>query len=413
MQIRNGYVWITKTLAVSIWVSVLGVTCHAQKVLGYIDPDDPTGADRSLQSTKPEISEADLSADPLDKFLENETARYAEIRGIYFSTVTGSEKKKSLGKVDDLIAQYERTTFTPRGLPRALAIVLGREKRLEDELKPLREKIADLGVSDALKKILTTKIQERTASIESDRQSAAESLARLHVVQKIRRSGNQLRKEQQVLADVGATEAEMKELATAFFGEAEKEGREYARGSSADGFKDILARYTEQKVKWARAEAKLPPSPNEEPPPVIEFDDKAAGRREVIQAAQASLAEAARNMGRGVRVMPSGEVGSAGRRQSQNNYDIRPDKAPQLKTSVHPMYPYEMRASNISGEVVVDFLVDTNGDVHNAFAIRSTHKAFESPAVMAVIQWKFTPAQKDGRNIICHMQVPIVFTLTK
>ena len=293
---RAKLVSILSVLTVAWCLTVCGSSLYAQKVIGYIDPDDPTGANRLFQSAKLEISESDLSSDPLDKFLEDETAKYAEIRGIYFSALTGAEKKKALSRVDDLVNRYERATFTPRGLPRILAIVLGREKKISEELAPMKEKIADLGVSDALKRILSAKVQERTASIASERKSAAESLARLHVVQKIRRSGNQLRKEQEVLADVGSTAVEMQELASAFFNEAEKEGRENAQASLADGFEDILARYSEQQARLAKAQERLPPSSKAASPAEVESGDTNAKRAEIVQAFRAQLASTANSI---------------------------------------------------------------------------------------------------------------------
>jgi len=88
------------------------------------------------------------------------------------------------------------------------------------------------------------------------------------------------------------------------------------------------------------------------------------------------------------------------------------DQAPQPRFQARPQYPFEMRRAGISGEVVVDFLVDTNGDVQNAYAVRSSQREFEAAAVQAVSKWKFKPGRKGGRNVITHMQVPIVFTLS-
>jgi RNA polymerase sigma factor (sigma-70 family) len=88
------------------------------------------------------------------------------------------------------------------------------------------------------------------------------------------------------------------------------------------------------------------------------------------------------------------------------------DKIPRVKGQVRPAYPLEMRDAGISGRVVVDFVIGTDGQVLNAFALSSSEKAFEEPAVAAVSQWVFSPGQKDGRNVYTHMQVPIVFTLS-
>lgn len=78
-----------------------------------------------------------------------------------------------------------------------------------------------------------------------------------------------------------------------------------------------------------------------------------------------------------------------------------------------PQYPYEMRRAGTAGEVTVDFIVDTDGNVQNAAAIKSTHREFEQPAVAAVQKWKFRPGRKGGRNVNVHMQVPIVFQLNE
>jgi len=75
-----------------------------------------------------------------------------------------------------------------------------------------------------------------------------------------------------------------------------------------------------------------------------------------------------------------------------------------------PRYPPEYKKSGQGGEVLVDFVVGTDGSVINAFAISSSDKAFESSAVEAVNQWLFQPGQKGGNVVNSHLQVPIVFT---
>jgi len=87
------------------------------------------------------------------------------------------------------------------------------------------------------------------------------------------------------------------------------------------------------------------------------------------------------------------------------------DKRPVPRVQGRPQYPFEMRRAGISGEVTVDFIVDANGDVQNAYAVKSTQRDFEAAAVQAVSKWKFTPGRKNGRAVATHMQVPIVFNL--
>jgi TonB family protein len=87
------------------------------------------------------------------------------------------------------------------------------------------------------------------------------------------------------------------------------------------------------------------------------------------------------------------------------------DQTPVARFQARPQYPFEMRRAGINGEVVVDFVVDTNGEVQNAYAVRSSQREFEAAAVQAVMKWKFKPGKKGGQDVNTHMQVPIVFSL--
>jgi len=87
------------------------------------------------------------------------------------------------------------------------------------------------------------------------------------------------------------------------------------------------------------------------------------------------------------------------------------DTTPRPRFQARPDYPLEMKMAKISGEVVVDFVVDTNGAVQDAKAIRSSRSEFEAYAVAAVQKWKFAPGKKGGRDVATHLQVPIVFTV--
>jgi TonB family protein len=87
------------------------------------------------------------------------------------------------------------------------------------------------------------------------------------------------------------------------------------------------------------------------------------------------------------------------------------DVAPVAKLQVTPQYPRELLLGRVEGEVVVDFIVDHNGDVQNAYALRSSRREFEAAAVAAVSKWKFTPGRKGGRDVPAHMQVPVLFSL--
>ena len=96
-----------------------------------------------------------------------------------------------------------------------------------------------------------------------------------------------------------------------------------------------------------------------------------------------------------------------------DTYDIsKLDVYPKVLSQVRPVYPPDLHAQGVGGEVLVDFIVDTTGAVQNAFAARSSNPEFIMSALDSVNQWKFSPGKVAGKNVNTHMQVPIVYTLT-
>jgi TonB family protein len=79
-----------------------------------------------------------------------------------------------------------------------------------------------------------------------------------------------------------------------------------------------------------------------------------------------------------------------------------------LLKSVAPSYPATAKAQNLSGEVKIDALVDANGTV-------STVKVISGPALLhqaalaAVKQWKYEPAQLNGKPTAVHVTVSVYF----
>jgi protein TonB len=87
------------------------------------------------------------------------------------------------------------------------------------------------------------------------------------------------------------------------------------------------------------------------------------------------------------------------------------DQQPVPRFQAKPAYPFEMRREGLSGSVLVDFIVDSEGNVRNATAIRSTSPEFAASAVAAVERWKFRPGRRAGHAVFTHLQVPIDFSL--
>lgn len=76
-----------------------------------------------------------------------------------------------------------------------------------------------------------------------------------------------------------------------------------------------------------------------------------------------------------------------------------------------PTYPFELRRAGISGEVLVEFFVNAEGRVQNAFAKTATHDGFVAPSIQAVSGWLFRAGTIDGRPVSFRMQVPIIYQL--
>lgn len=64
-----------------------------------------------------------------------------------------------------------------------------------------------------------------------------------------------------------------------------------------------------------------------------------------------------------------------------------------------PWFPHNMRMAGLAGKVLVEFVIDTQGQVQNPVVVRSNNPWFERPAIEAILKWKFQPAQMDGKNV--------------
>jgi protein TonB len=89
------------------------------------------------------------------------------------------------------------------------------------------------------------------------------------------------------------------------------------------------------------------------------------------------------------------------------------DQIPVVSYQAKPVYPFEMSRAGITGEVVVEFVVDTQGEVREAYAKKSTQREFEASAIQAVSKWRFRAGKRGGKAVNTRMSVPIVFNLSE
>jgi len=119
-------------------------------------------------------------------------------------------------------------------------------------------------------------------------------------------------------------------------------------------------------------------------------------------------------VGQGAVRVPVGRPGSPLGKGLGPVFDItKIDQAPTVRSHVPPDYPLDLRRRGVFGSVVVEFVVDQEGNVVLATATESTNPAFDNAAVNAVTRWKFRPGKKNGRAVNTRVRQVIHFNLEK
>ena len=105
--------------------------------------------------------------------------------------------------------------------------------------------------------------------------------------------------------------------------------------------------------------------------------------------------------------MEAGAMAAASADQVFSLNDL--DQAPRVVFQPAPEYPAALRKQKLDGTVHVLFVVNKNGRVENPMVQKSTHPAFEQPALQAVGKWRFEPGKRNGEAVPFRMRVPISF----
>jgi len=87
--------------------------------------------------------------------------------------------------------------------------------------------------------------------------------------------------------------------------------------------------------------------------------------------------------------------------------DVKPPRQIQI---VQPSYPLVARTSRVEGVVVIDAILDEQGNVAEAHAVSGPGLLIPA-ALKAVIQWKYEPTYLDGAPVAIRMEVHVDFHL--
>jgi TonB family protein len=82
---------------------------------------------------------------------------------------------------------------------------------------------------------------------------------------------------------------------------------------------------------------------------------------------------------------------------------------PKITSAVQPVYPPEPAAAGEIGGAIVEAVIRADGTVASVKELRSTQPVFAQAAVAAVRQWKFVPAQQDGKAVESRWRLSISF----
>lgn len=84
---------------------------------------------------------------------------------------------------------------------------------------------------------------------------------------------------------------------------------------------------------------------------------------------------------------------------------------PRLLREVKADYTDEARRKGIKGDVVLEIVVQHDGNVGDVRVLQGLGAGLESRAVAAVRQWKFAPAMRKGQPVDVLVEVAVEFTL--
>lgn len=90
-------------------------------------------------------------------------------------------------------------------------------------------------------------------------------------------------------------------------------------------------------------------------------------------------------------------------------YDLGPGVTPpRITKQVNPQYPNN-RGVRAEGSVIIGLVVSSKGLPRDPRVLKSLDKDLDQSALAAVQQWRFAPAQKDGKAVAVRISLQIQY----
>lgn len=101
---------------------------------------------------------------------------------------------------------------------------------------------------------------------------------------------------------------------------------------------------------------------------------------------------------------------------TEENFFVAVEQMPQLKGGLGGLqskieYPEMARRAGIEGRVIIQFIVDENGNVVNPRVIRGIGGGCDKEALRVVKQAKFVPGRQRGKAVRVQYSLPITYRL--
>ena len=79
--------------------------------------------------------------------------------------------------------------------------------------------------------------------------------------------------------------------------------------------------------------------------------------------------------------------------------------------TAQPLFPFQLLSENVTGDVVVELLVEPSGraDVSTARVVRSSHPLFTAAVMRVLPTMRFVPAEANGQRVAQRIEVPFRF----
>jgi TonB family protein len=102
-------------------------------------------------------------------------------------------------------------------------------------------------------------------------------------------------------------------------------------------------------------------------------------------------------------------AGSYGMPKLQFGKSPQYDVPPKFINGPAPSYPISRLRQRESGYSDIVFIVDESGHARDFRVLKTSYLYFANHAILAMQDWRFQPATKNGRPVSCRLRVPFTY----